>query len=131
MERGSPAAQTEEDPFSAYCHKLILDQLGTAIRLENGRFYARDLESNTYGLRADLRMMTQLKITFVVPGYHAQLLMNHRKYFQYARRMVSSLAALEASKVRKAGEVRHFPKVEVGRFAIRNGGKFTLVEPMF
>jgi hypothetical protein len=132
MEKDSPAAQTEEDPFSAYRHKVILDQLGTAIRLEHVRFYARDLESNTYGLRADLRKMTQLKkLTFVVLGYHAQLLVNHRKCFQFARRMVLSLAALEASKVREAEEVRHYPQVEVCRLAIRNGGKFTLVELMF
>lgn len=132
MEKDSPAAQTDEDPYSAYCHKLILDQLATVIKLEEVRFYARDLESNTYGMRVDLHMLTQLKkITFVVPGYHAHLLMNRRKYFQYSRRMVSSLAALEACKVRRAEEDLYYQQIEVCRLAIRNGGNFTLVEPMF
>lgn len=69
IEQHSPAAQTEEDLYSAKCHKAILVQLGTVIRLEDVRFYARDLESNTYGLRSDLHLLTQLKkITFCCSG---------------------------------------------------------------
>jgi 2EXR family len=125
----SPAAQTEEGPNSAKCHKAILVQLGTAIRLEDVRFYARDLESNTYGLRSDLNLLTQLKkITFVVPDCHARLVENCREYFKCVRRMVSSLAAQEAYRSRKAGVVkRKYP--EVCPLTMRQGGKFTPIEP--
>jgi len=122
-------SQTEEDPYSAKCHKAILVQLGTEIRLEDVRFYARDLESNTYGLRSDLCLLPQLKkITLVVPDCHERLVENCTKYFKYSRRMVSSLAAQEAYRSRKAGRVkRRYP--EVCPLAMRQGRKLTLIEP--
>jgi hypothetical protein len=52
----SPAAQTEDDLYSAKCHKAILVHLGSVMRLEDVRFYARDLESNTYEFRSDLHL---------------------------------------------------------------------------
>jgi hypothetical protein len=105
-EQDNTPAQIEEGPYSALCHRAVLVQLGTAIQLENVRFYARDLASNIYGLRSDLHRLTELKkIIFVVPEYHAHLVRNCRTYFQYSCRIVSLLAMQEAYRVRKTGEV--------------------------
>jgi hypothetical protein len=127
-EQDNTPAKIEEGPYSASRYRAVLVQLGTAILLEDVRFYARDLASNTYGLRSDLCRLTELKkIIFVVPGYHAHLVRNCRTYFQYACRIVSLLAMQEAYRVGKTGEVnRRYP--EVCRLAMRQGGKFTLIE---
>jgi hypothetical protein len=93
------------------------------IQLKDVRFFAKDLESSTIGLRSDLSSLTQLKkIILVVPEYDEHMVKDCRVYFKYACLMLSSLKAQASCRARKSGVIkRKYPDVYLP--AMRKGGK--------
>lgn len=127
-------------------HRGVLVGLRQALRLDDVRFLARDLEGppdqtgvvyprrRPMSLQIDLRRFTHLtEIILVVREENEDIVKNCRQYYQTSQRILSSLRAQRAWRSRRWKElgrppIDHYDYPSVCKLATLKDGEFTFVE---